>query len=72
MIGRSMISPEGLAIRPRMPASCLICASEPRAPECAIIHTEFTGRPGSDDAMPSIIARDTSSVAPVHTSTTLL
>ena len=25
MIGVSMISPDGLAIRPRMPASCRIC-----------------------------------------------
>ena len=37
MIGLSMISPDGLAIRPRMPASCFICAGEPRAPECAIM-----------------------------------
>jgi hypothetical protein len=37
MIGLSMISPEGLAIRPRMPASCFICAGEPRAPECDIM-----------------------------------
>ncbi len=37
MIGLSMISPEGLAIKPRMPASWRICAGEPRAPECAIM-----------------------------------
>jgi hypothetical protein len=37
MIGLSMISPDGLAIRPRMPASWRICAGEPRAPECAIM-----------------------------------
>ncbi len=30
-IGRSMISPDGLAISPRMPASCRICWREPRA-----------------------------------------
>jgi hypothetical protein len=37
MIGLSMISPDGLAIRPRMPASCFICAGEPRAPEWLIM-----------------------------------
>ncbi|MNL53704.1 hypothetical protein D3C87_1769710 [compost metagenome] len=37
VIGVSMIEPSGLAIRPRMPASCFICAGEPRAPECDII-----------------------------------
>jgi len=56
MIGVSMISPEGLVIRPRMPASCFICVVDPRAPECAIIHTEFTGRPGLGVEMPFIIS----------------
>jgi hypothetical protein len=37
MIGVSMIEPDGLAIRPRIPASCFICAGEPRAPEWAIM-----------------------------------
>jgi len=37
VIGVSMIEPSGLAIRPRMPASCRICAAEPRAPESAIM-----------------------------------
>ena len=37
LIGRSMISPFGLAIRPRMPASWRICLNEPRAPELAIM-----------------------------------
>jgi len=37
MIGVSMISPDGFAISPRMPASWRICAGEPRAPECAIM-----------------------------------
>jgi hypothetical protein len=32
LIGRSMISPFGLAMRPRMPASWRICLNEPRAP----------------------------------------
>ncbi len=37
MIGVSMISPEGFAIRPRMPASCRICCFDPRAPESAMM-----------------------------------
>jgi hypothetical protein len=37
MIGLSMISPDGLAIRPRMPASWRIWSCEPRAPEWAIM-----------------------------------
>jgi hypothetical protein len=36
-MGVSMISPEGLAIRPRMPASWRICWAEPRAPESAMM-----------------------------------
>jgi hypothetical protein len=41
VIGVSMIEPSGLAIRPRMPASWRICATEPRAPESAIIKMEL-------------------------------
>ena len=41
LIGRSMISPFGLAIRPRMPASWRICENEPRAPELAIMKMGF-------------------------------
>ena len=37
LIGRSMISPFGLAIRPRIPASWRICLNDPRAPELAIM-----------------------------------
>ena len=37
LIGRSIISPFGFAIRPRMPASCGAAANEPRAPELAIM-----------------------------------
>ncbi len=37
LMGRSMISPFGLAMRPRIPASCRICLKEPRAPELAIM-----------------------------------
>ena len=31
----------GLAINPRIPASCLICCLEPRAPESNIMYTEL-------------------------------
>ena len=37
VMGVSMISPEGLAIRPRMPASCRICCLLPRAPLSAMM-----------------------------------
>ena len=37
VMGVSMISPDGLAIRPRMPASWRICWAEPRAPESAMM-----------------------------------
>ena len=42
LIGRSMISPFGFAIRPRMPASWRICLNDPRAPELAIMKTGFS------------------------------
>ena len=41
VIGVSMISPEGFAINPLIPANCFICAAEPLAPESAIMKTEF-------------------------------
>ena len=41
-IGRSMISPFGLAIRPRIPASWRICLNDPRAPELAIMKIGFS------------------------------
>ena len=41
MIGVSMISPEGFAMRPLMPASCRICCAFPLAPEWAIIYMGF-------------------------------
>ena len=72
MIGVSMISPDGLVIRPRMPASCFICVVDPRAPECAIIHTEFTGLPGLGVEMPFIISSATRSEQRDQASTTLL
>ena len=72
MIGVSMISPDGLVMRPRMPASCFICVVDPRAPECAIIHTELTGLPGSGVEMPFIISSATRSEQRDQASTTLL
>ncbi len=38
VMGVSMISPEGLAMRPLMPASCLICCALPLAPEWAMMN----------------------------------
>ena len=57
LIGRSMISPFGLAIRPRIPASCRICLNDPRAPELAIMKIGFSS------SRLSSIALATSSVA---------
>ena len=39
VIGVSIISPDGFAIKPRIPASCRICCLLPLAPESAIIKT---------------------------------
>ena len=64
LIGRSMISPFGLAIRPRMPASWRICLNEPRAPELAIMKI------GLSSSRFATIASATSSVAAFHCSTT--
>ena len=80
MIGVSMISPEGLAIRPRMPASCLIWAAEPRAPESAIMKIEFgwLKRPVAGSLtravarISAIISSATRSVHCAQASTTLL
>ncbi len=37
LIGRSMVSPFGLFMQPRIPASWRICLNDPRAPELAIM-----------------------------------
>ena len=60
LIGRSMISPFGFAMRPRMPASWRSCANDPRAPESAIIAI------GLSWSRLSTIAFATSSVASVQ------
>ncbi len=57
LIGRSMISPFGFAIRPRIPASWRICLNDPRAPELAIMKI------GLSSSRLSSIAWATSSVA---------
>ena len=64
LIGRSMISPFGLAMRPRMPASWRIWLKDPRAPELAIMKMVFVWW------RLSFIASATSSVASVHSATT--
>ena len=77
VIGVSIISPEGFAINPLIPANCFICAAEPLAPESAIIKTEFVSiRPFlcvlTLEEIFFIIAFATKSVVFDHTSTTLL
>ena len=72
-----MISPDGFAIRPLMPANCFICAAEPLAPEFAIIKTEFVsilsfGITFVADEISFIISLATKSVHLDQTSTTLL
>ncbi len=73
-----MISPDGLAIRPRIPPSCFIWAWEPRAPELAIIQTELisSSRPEVSSfrlvEISAIISSATRSVALDQASTTLL
>ena len=63
LIGRSMISPFGFAIRPRMPASWRIWLNEPRAPELAIMKIVLVLWRFA------FIASATASVASVHTAT---
>src|SRR5438128_2522218 len=41
VMGASIISPEGFAIKPRIPANCRICCFEPRAPESTINRIGF-------------------------------
>ena len=51
-----MISPEGLAISPRIPASCRICCLLPRAPESAMMKTGLKPPPdpSTDSISPNI------------------
>ena len=75
VIGDSIISPDGLAIKPLIPASCFIWAAEPLAPLSAIINTEFIFNPSSVTSVAEIlfiISAATLSVHLDHASTTLL
>ncbi len=79
-----MISPDGFAISPLIPASCRIWAVEPRAPESAIIKTLLKDRSSCSSSSvvlssltfspPSsfIISSATFSVTCAHISMTLL
>ena len=62
LIGRGMISPLGLATRPRMPAIWRTCIQLPRAPELTIMET------GLVFGKASCIASATSLVASVQIS----
>jgi hypothetical protein len=77
MMGFSMISPTwpviffwGLAISPRIPASCRICSLEPRAPESAIMKTGLNPLRSVD--IPRNITSETSDVVWVQTSMIML
>ena len=77
LIGLSMISPMppvsffcGLAIRPRMPASCRIWSRLPRDPESNIMNTGLN--PPRETRIELIIASATSLLAWVQASITLL
>ena len=75
VIGDSIISPEGLAIKPLIPANCFIWAADPLAPLSAIINTELIFNPSlvtSVAEIPFIISVATRSVHFDHASTTLL
>ena len=75
IIGLSIISPDGFAIRPRIPANCFIWAAEPLAPLSAIINTELIFNPSdvfSVAEIPFIISPATLSVHLDQASTTLL
>jgi hypothetical protein len=60
----------GLAMRPRMPASCRIWSREPRLPESNIMNTGLN--PPCDTRIELIIASATSLLAWVQASITLL
>ncbi len=62
VMGLSMMSPDGLAMSPRIPASWRTCCSEPRAPESAIMKSGLKG------VKVSITWSDTSSVVRIQRS----
>ena len=72
-MGVSMISPDGFAMRPRMPASWRICCFEPRAPESAMMYTGLKVLPSRSSASISLnIAFAICSVASDQMAMTLL
>ncbi len=55
LIGSSIVLPVVSAISPRIPASCLICWLEPRAPESAIIKMLlYLSRPANSTSVSSL------------------
>ena len=66
VIGDSIISPEGLAISPLIPASCFICAAEPLAPLSAIIKTELIFIPSLDISVAEILFIISEATLSVH------
>ena len=69
-IGSSMISPDGLAISPRMPASWRICCRLPRAPDASI--TCMGLKPCRSDSSSAISSLVMSSLVVLQTSMTRL
>ena len=68
-----MISPEGLDIRPRIPASWRICCLLPRDPESAMTNSGFSfGVSKLIRFISPIIAAETLSVVALQMLTTLL
>ena len=74
LMGVSMMRPEGLAIRPRIPANCRTWSMLPRAPECVIRKMGLTYAlpPRVSCSSSRIISWVTSSRAWVQASTTWL
>ena len=63
VIALSIMLPSGLDISPLIPASCLICAGEPLAPESAYIKTLLND--GVTTSLPSLSVSTLSPKAPI-------
>ena len=75
VIGDSIISPEGFAINPLIPANCFIWAADPLAPLSAIIKTELIFNPSFVTSVAEILFIISEATLSVHfdqASTTLL
>ena len=72
VMGVSMTSPDGLAMSPRIPASCRICCFDPRAPESAIMKIGLKSPPSARTSISLNSSSAICSVTCAHTSTTLL